>query len=72
MQQRCGADSVREVRPVPVSGVRLGVGLARRQDESMREFKELQEIGTPTPFAHQKAFVILNVPQSTLRGRTLV
>ena len=51
VQQRCGADSVREVRPVPVKGVGPGVGLARRQDESMRDFKQLREIGTPTPIA---------------------
>ena len=56
-RQRCGfsvrpqhgADSIREVRPVPVVCVGKAVGLTSLQDETMRDFNVLQDVANPTP-----------------------
>lgn len=55
MRQQYRADSVREVLPVPVERVGPSVGLARRRDETMRDFNELQDIKTPTPAPSESA-----------------
>lgn len=53
VQQRCGADSVREVRPVPVGRVGQDVGLAERWDENLHDFNMLQVVANPTPSSPQ-------------------
>ena len=56
-----GADSVREIRPVPVGHVGQGVGLAMRKDESTRMVNGLQDIATPTPppYAYRKLLIYI-------------